>query len=135
MDVNQLEQVIEAAWDNRDNINPDTKGEARDAVEETLLAMDSGKLRVAEKIDGTWNVNQWAKKAVLLSFRLADMAPIAGGPGQNTNWFDKVPSKFEGWGDAQFREAGFRLHKASHRRHPKLPAFAGELLDGALLRP
>lgn len=108
MDVSQLEQVIEAAWDNRDNINPDTKGEARDAVEETLLAMDSGKLRVAEKIDGAWNVNQWAKKAVLLSFRLADMAPIAGGPGENTNWFDKVPSKFEGWGDAQFREAGFR---------------------------
>lgn len=103
-----LEVAVEAAWDNRDSINSGTTGEARDAVESALDAMDSGSLRVAErKDDGDWHVNQWAKKAVLLSFRLNDMAPIAGGPGTST-WWDKVPSKFEGWGESQWGEAGFR---------------------------
>ena len=103
-----LELAVEAAWDNRDSINSGTTGEARDAVESALNAMDSGSLRVAEqKDDGDWHVNQWAKKAVLLSFRLNDMAPIAGGPGTST-WWDKVPSKFEGWGESQWGEAGFR---------------------------
>ena len=103
-----LEAAVEAAWDNRDTINSGTTGEARDAVEQALGAMDSGSLRVAERgDDGTWNVNQWAKKAVLLSFRLNDMTPIDGGPG-NATWWDKVPSKFEGWGENQWSDAGFR---------------------------
>lgn len=103
-----LEAAIEAAWDNRDAINSGTAGETRDAVESALSAMDSGALRVAERgDDGAWHVNQWAKKAVLLSFRLNDMTPIEGGPGGST-WWDKVPSKFEGWGENQWSSAGFR---------------------------
>ncbi len=102
-----LQATIEAAWDARDGINVATKGEVRDAVEAALEALDRGEKRVAEKVDGKWVVNQWLKKAVLLSFRLNDMAPIPGGPGGST-WFDKVPSKFDGWGDNQFRAAGFR---------------------------
>ena len=86
-----------------------TTGAIRDAVDAALDALDDGGLRVAEKAsNGAWTVNQWAKKAVLLSFRLNDMQPIGGGPGRDTNWWDKVPSKFEGWGDNRFREAGFR---------------------------
>ena len=108
MSYQDLQTTIEAAFDNRDAVNYATTGEIREAVEEALNLMDSGKARVAEKIDGDWQVNQWLKKAVLLSFRLNDMGMIAGGPGENTNWWDKVPSKFEGWGEAQFREAGFR---------------------------
>jgi 2,3,4,5-tetrahydropyridine-2-carboxylate N-succinyltransferase len=103
-----LETAIESAWDARDTITPATTGETRDAIEDTLSALDSGKLRVAEKQeDGSWHVNQWAKKAVLLSFRLNDMKPISGGNG-DTTWWDKVPSKFDGWGEAQWRQAGFR---------------------------
>ncbi|RED13007.1 2,3,4,5-tetrahydropyridine-2,6-dicarboxylate N-succinyltransferase [Pontivivens insulae] len=104
----QLESAIEAAWDARDTISSSTTGETREAVEETLLALDSGALRVAEPTEsGAWHVNQWAKKAVLLSFRLNDMEVQPGGPNGST-WWDKVPSKFEGWGDNQWREAGFR---------------------------
>ena len=107
-----LEKTIDTAWDNRENVGPATKGEVRDAVEATLDLLDSGKLRVAEKIDGNWTVHQWAKKAVLLSFRLYDMTPIPGGPKDpakgDAPWFDKIPSKFAGWGDTQFRAAGFR---------------------------
>ncbi len=103
-----LETAIESAWDARDQISPATTGETREAIEDTLNALDSGKLRVAEKQeDGSWHVNQWAKKAVLLSFRLNDMEPISGGNG-GTTWWDKVPSKFDGWGENQWREAGFR---------------------------
>lgn len=108
MSIAQLETVIEAAFDNRDSVNYETTGEIRDAVGEALNLMDRGELRVAEKKDGAWTVNQWAKKAVLLSFRLNDMETIAGGPGNNTNWWDKVPSKFEGWGADEFKTAGFR---------------------------
>ena len=108
MDMGQLANAIDAAWEDRDAITIDTKGEVRDAVDTTLHALDSGKLRVAEKAKDEWQVNQWAKKAVLLSFRLNDMATIAGGPGGNAPWFDKVPSKFDGWSDSEFREAGFR---------------------------
>ncbi len=107
MDLQALETTIEAAWENRDSVGLDSKGEIRDAVEDTLLALDSGKLRVAEKRAEGWHVNQWAKKAVLLSFRLNDMEVIEGGPGQ-ASWWDKVPSKFDGWGANRFREAGFR---------------------------
>ncbi|MEM7061391.1 MAG: 2,3,4,5-tetrahydropyridine-2,6-dicarboxylate N-succinyltransferase [Pseudomonadota bacterium] len=103
-----LEAAIEAAWDDRDNVNAGTMGEVREAVDTALGQMDGGALRVAERADdGTWNVNQWAKKAVLLSFRLNDMSPIEGGPGGAT-WWDKVPSKFEGWGENQWSAAGFR---------------------------
>ena len=103
-----LETAIEAAWDARDTITSDTKGEVREAITDTMNALDSGKLRVAERRDnGDWHVNQWAKKAVLLSFRLNDMEQIPGGNG-DTSWWDKVPSKFAGWGDNQWRDAGFR---------------------------
>ncbi len=108
MPARKLEALIEAAWEERDGIGPETAGETRDAIEAALLALDGGKFRVAEKQSGAWQVNQWLKKAVLLSFRLNDMSPIAGGPGAAAPWFDKVPSKFEGWGEAEFREAGFR---------------------------
>ncbi|RED48050.1 2,3,4,5-tetrahydropyridine-2,6-dicarboxylate N-succinyltransferase [Aestuariispira insulae] len=117
MSYQDLQATIEAAFDNRDTVNYGTTGEIREAVNEALNLMDSGKARVAEKIDGEWQVNQWLKKAVLLSFRLNDMKPIAGGPGENTNWWDKVPSKFEGWGEANFREAGFRAVPGSIVRH------------------
>ena len=104
----QLEAAIEAAWDARDKITPSTTGETRDAIEATLDALDSGSLRVAERgADGKWSVNQWAKKAVLLGFRLKDMEAQSGGP-QGTGWWDKVDSKFKGWDDAKWREAGFR---------------------------
>jgi len=103
----QLQPVIDAAWEARDQVNFQTKGEVRDAVESTLTALDNGKLRVAEKIDGKWSVNQWAKKAVLLSFRLTDNMLISDAPG-GANWFDKVPSKFAGWDEQRFRAAGFR---------------------------
>ena len=102
-----LETAIEAAWEARDSLTPATRGEAREAVEATLEALDKGVLRVAEKRGADWQVNQWAKKAVLLSFRLNDMAVISGGNGLAT-WWDKVPSKFDGWGESQWRAAGFR---------------------------
>ncbi|GMV62887.1 MAG: 2,3,4,5-tetrahydropyridine-2,6-dicarboxylate N-succinyltransferase [Parvibaculum sp.] len=108
MSLADLKPVIERAFENRDQINAQTKGEVRDAVNEALNALDSGKARVAEKFQGTWEVHQWLKMAVLLSFRLNDMGLIAGGPGKDTNWWDKVPSKFEGWGEAEFRAGGFR---------------------------
>ena len=104
----QLEAAIEAAWEARDGITPASKGEAREAIEATLAALDSGKLRVAERqADGQWHVNQWAKKAVLLGFRLKDMEIHAGGP-QGGTWWDKVDSKFNGWGHDQWKSAGFR---------------------------
>ncbi|MFK0385128.1 2,3,4,5-tetrahydropyridine-2,6-dicarboxylate N-succinyltransferase [Rhizobium sp. RM] len=107
-DLTSLETIIESAFDNRDSVNVSTKGEIRDAVETSLLLLDGGKARVAEKqADGNWKVNQWLKKAVLLSFRLNDMEIVTGGPGEST-WWDKVPSKFENWGENQFRAAGFR---------------------------
>ncbi|WP_375264860.1 2,3,4,5-tetrahydropyridine-2,6-dicarboxylate N-succinyltransferase [Planktotalea sp.] len=104
----QLETAIEAAWEARDTITPTTTGEQREAIEDTLNALDSGKLRVAEKqASGDWHVNQWAKKAVLLGFRIKDMEQHEGGP-QGAGWWDKVDSKFKGWGDAEWKAAGFR---------------------------
>lgn len=102
-----LETAIEAAWEARDTITPATTGQTRDAVEATLEALDRGELRVAEKRGSDWHVNQWAKKAVLLGFRLKDMEMQPGGP-QNGGWWDKVDSKFAGWDAAHWREAGFR---------------------------
>jgi 2,3,4,5-tetrahydropyridine-2-carboxylate N-succinyltransferase len=107
-DLTSLAAVIETAFNDRDNVNLSTRGEIRDAVETALNLLDSGKVRVAERgADGAWTVNQWLKKAVLLSFRLNDMQIVEGGPGGAT-WWDKVPSKFEGWGENRFRDAGFR---------------------------
>ena len=103
-----LESEIEAAWSVRDTINPSTKGKVRDAIEETLEALDKGNLRVAEKTnDNVWQVNQWAKKAVLLGFRIKDMEIQSGGP-QSSGWWDKVDSKFKGWSDEAWKKAGFR---------------------------
>ena len=102
-----LENTINELWENRDQLSINTTGEGRDAVDQALDLLDNGTHRVAEKLDGKWVVNQWLKKAVLLSFRLNDMTTISGGPG-GANWFDKVPSKFENWGEAEFRKAGFR---------------------------
>jgi 2,3,4,5-tetrahydropyridine-2-carboxylate N-succinyltransferase len=101
-----LQSTIEAAWDNRDAIDPKDRA-LKDAVEAAILRLDSGEERVAEKIDGDWRVNQWLKKAVLLSFRLNPMETIPGGPGGAT-WWDKVPSKFLEWGPESFAQAGFR---------------------------
>jgi len=104
----ELARTIDAAFDNRNDIGPATTGPVREAVEAALDLLDRGAARVAEKgPDGTWRVNQWLKKAVLLSFRLNDMEVIPGGPG-NAAWWDKVPSKFAGWDDNRFRDAGFR---------------------------
>ncbi len=108
MSLTALEATINAAFDARDTVNPSTKGEVREAVDQALDLLGKGAVRVAERQDnGAWAVNQWLKKAVLLSFRLNDMTTIEGGPGGAT-WWDKVPSKFCGWGEADFREAGFR---------------------------
>lgn len=108
MSLSALETTINAAFEARDSVNASSKGEVRDAVEAALDLLDKGEARVAErKADGAWQVNQWLKKAVLLSFRLNDMSPIPGGPGGAT-WWDKVPSKFAGWGENRFRAAGFR---------------------------
>jgi 2,3,4,5-tetrahydropyridine-2-carboxylate N-succinyltransferase len=108
----RLQTLIEQAWESRASINPQTAGDVRDAVETALEALDLGRARVAEKIPGatgpnSWKVNQWLKKAVLLSFRLNDNRIIGGGPGEAT-WWDKISSKFAGWGENRFREAGFR---------------------------
>ena len=112
MTTADLAGIIDAAWEARDTITTQTKGSVRDAVEAALDGLDQGKLRVAEKHEGQWVVRQWLKKAVLLSFRLYDMAEIPGGPTDAERgpaiWWDKVPSKFAGWDAAKFRAAGFR---------------------------
>src|SRR5215469_15653257 len=102
------DKTVDAAFDARDGVTPATHGAAREAVEAALDLMDRGEARVAERAgNGSWRVNQWLKKAVLLSFRLNEMEAIGGGPGKAA-WWDKVPSKFDGWGDNRFRAAGFR---------------------------
>jgi 2,3,4,5-tetrahydropyridine-2-carboxylate N-succinyltransferase len=126
--MSDLQSIIEKAWDDRDAINFSTKGEVRDAVETALLALDSGERRVAEKGADGWTVNQWLKKAVLLSFRLNDMELIPGAPG-GASWWDKVPSKFAGWGEAEFRSAGFRAVPGSIVRR------GAHIAKGAVLMP
>lgn len=101
----QLRNIIESAWENRAALNTQTRGEVRDAVESVLADLDKGVVRIAEKIDGKWQVNQWLKKAVLLSFRLNDNQLMESG---HLHYFDKVPSKFATWDEAEFRSAGFR---------------------------
>jgi len=105
--MKNAQAIIEDAWENRDTVNLKTKGNIRKAVEFALNQLDAGKLRVASKETGTWVTHQWLKKAVLLSFRLNDMELVKGGPG-TSKWWDKVPSKFEGWTAKDFRSGGFR---------------------------
>ena len=104
---NQIKTAIELAWEERDNISSETTGDIRDAVEMAMTLLDSGKERVAHKESNKWTVNQWLKKAVLLSFRLNNMKMINNSPGDG-NWWDKVPSKFENWDKKEFMEADFR---------------------------
>lgn len=124
----ELQRLIDDAWEKRDQLSPATRGPARDAVEAALHALDAGRLRVAEKAGGEWRVNQWLKKAVLLSFRLNDFAPIPGGPA-GAPWWDKIESKFKGWDAKRFGEAGFRAVPGSIVRHA---SFIGK---GAVLMP
>ncbi|MEO7276600.1 MAG: 2,3,4,5-tetrahydropyridine-2,6-dicarboxylate N-succinyltransferase [Sphingomicrobium sp.] len=105
--TDELQRVIESAWDQRDELGPATVGEVRDAVEAALQALDSGRVRVAENVAGSWTVHQWLKKAVLLSFRLSPMEVIDGAPG-GASWWDKVQSKFAGWTARDFEAAAFR---------------------------
>ena len=107
-DLASLEKTIDAAFDARDGVSTSTKGEVRDAVDEVLNLLDAGKVRAATRgDDGVWAVHQWVKKAVLLSFRLNAMEIVKNGPG-NAVWWDKVPSKFDGWGASEFEAGGFR---------------------------
>jgi 2,3,4,5-tetrahydropyridine-2-carboxylate N-succinyltransferase len=112
-----LSKIIDTAFEDRVNVGFATVGAVREAVEAALELLDSGKARVAERQpDGSWVVNQWLKKAVLLSFRLNDNQLIEGGPGGG-RWWDKVPSKFAGWSENRFREAGFRAVPGAVVRH------------------
>ncbi|MDR3326388.1 MAG: 2,3,4,5-tetrahydropyridine-2,6-dicarboxylate N-succinyltransferase [Rhodospirillaceae bacterium] len=120
--------VIENAWEKRTEINIETRGSILEAVEVVLEALDIGKLRVAQKIDGVWLTNQWAKKAILLSFQLNDNTIINNGPGQAT-WYDKVPSKFNGWRAEHFKKAKFRATPGSIVRH------SAYIAPGAILMP
>jgi len=125
----ELARTIDQAFDQREAVGPATTGQVRDAVEAALDLLDRGQARVAEKqADGSWRVNQWLKKAVLLSFRLNDMTVIGGGPGKAV-WWDKVASKFEGWGEARFKEAGFRAVPGSIVRR------AAYVAPGVVLMP
>jgi 2,3,4,5-tetrahydropyridine-2,6-dicarboxylate N-succinyltransferase len=124
----ELARIVEEAWESRETLNAGTRGVVRDAVQAALEGLDSGTLRVAEKIGGEWQVHQWLKKAVLLSFRLTDMKPIEGAPG-GAHWWDKVDSKFAGWGENRFRAAGFRAVPGAVVRHSAFIA------KGAVLMP
>ena len=112
----QLAAIIDAAWDGREAVSSATQGEVRDAVQTALAGLDDGSFRVAEKREGEWQVNQWLKKAVLLSFRLNENVVVDGGA-SGAPAYDKVPSKFAGWGENRFREAGFRVVPGAVARH------------------
>ena len=134
MDMAQLEQDINTAWEDRDSISAATTGAVRDAVNAALGMLDDGSARVAEpRGDHQWHVNQWLKKAVLLSFRLNDMAVITSGTNYpesgEASWWDKVPSKFAGWGEGKFRDAGFRAVPGCVVRH------SAHIAAGAVLMP
>ena len=128
MSQERLQATIDVAWENVKNVTPGTKGPVRDAVDEALAGLDTGALRVAEKIDGQWVTHQWLKKAVLLSFRLNDSQMIPGGPG-GSSWYDKVRPKFQGWDEKQFRDAGIRVLPGAQVRYPAYIA------PGAVLLP
>ncbi|HEX5238168.1 MAG TPA: 2,3,4,5-tetrahydropyridine-2,6-dicarboxylate N-succinyltransferase [Sphingomicrobium sp.] len=123
-----VQQLIDAAWEERDLIGPDSRGEIRQAVDSAIAALDSGELRIAEQSAGGWIVNQWLKKAVLLSFRLSPMEAISGAPG-GAHWWDKVPSKFAGWGEKEFAAAGFRAVPGAIVRR------GAHIAPGAVLMP
>jgi 2,3,4,5-tetrahydropyridine-2-carboxylate N-succinyltransferase len=128
-DLASLEKMIDAAFDSRDSINTSTRGEVRDAVEEVLNLLDAGKVRAATRgHNGAWDVHQWVKKAVLLSFRLNAMDVVKHGPG-NAVWWDKVPSKFDGWGASEFEAAGFRAVPSAVVRR------SAYIAPGAVLMP
>lgn len=129
MSHDQLQSVIESAFESGGAVNSETVGDVRTAVDTALSLLDSGVCRVATKENGEWTVHQWLKKAVLLSFRLNPMVAIPGGPGANTNWYDKVPSKFEGWDEARFSAAGFRAVPGAIVRH------SAYIAPGAVLMP
>ncbi len=126
--MKNIQIIIEQAWESRDKVSLKTKGPVRKAVDAALAMLDAGEARVAEKKDGQWVTNQWLKKAVLLSFRLNDMALIGGGPGKS-RWWDKVPSKFDGWTPKDFRKAGFRAVPNCIVRH------SAYIAPGAILMP
>src|SRR6266566_164435 len=128
MNDSELQSAIDRAWETRENLSPLTGGAVRDAVNAALEALDSGRLRVAEKRDGDWIVHQWLKKSVLLSFRLNDMTTVAGAPG-GAAWWDKVDSKFKGWGENRFRAAGFRAVPGCVVRH------SAHIAKGVVLMP
>jgi 2,3,4,5-tetrahydropyridine-2-carboxylate N-succinyltransferase len=123
-----LQAEIDEAWEARETLSPASEGPARKAVDEVLAALDCGEFRVAEKTGGHWHTHQWIKKAVLLSFRMTAMAPIAGGPG-GAHWWDKVPSKFANWSAEDFARAGFRAVPGAIVRHSAFIA------RGAVLMP
>jgi len=124
----ELQKTIDAAWEARDGVNLSTRGAVRDAVETALNLLDRGEARVAEKKGSDWVVNQWLKKAVLLSFRLNDMETIPGGPGGSSYW-DKVAPKFAGWTEADFRKGGFRVLPGAYVRK------SAYIAPGAVLLP
>lgn len=128
MSFANLQNAIDDAWENRDSITPQTTGTVREAIETALGFLDTGQLRVAEKLDGTWVTHQWLKKAVLLSFRINDMRQIPGAPNGST-WWDKVPTKFEGWDEGMFKAHGFRAVPGCVVRKPAFIA------PGAVLLP
>jgi 2,3,4,5-tetrahydropyridine-2-carboxylate N-succinyltransferase len=128
MTTQSLISTIDAAWEGRADIGLTTEGAVREAVAEALNLLDSGRARVAEPVGDGWQVNQWLKKAVLLSFRLNDNALIPGGP-NGSSWWDKVPSKFAGWGETQFRAAGFRAVPGAFARH------GAHISKGVILMP
>ena len=126
--MNELEPLVDQLWEERDTLGPQTQGEARAAVGRALGMLDTGAARVAEPGRDGWHVNQWLKKAVLLSFRLNPMEAIGGGAG-GAHWWDKVASKFAGWGEKEFRAAGFRAVPGSIVRH------GAYIAPGAVLMP
>ncbi len=125
------QQIIENLWEQRDKVNFIEDSEAKEAINSILDQLDSGSIRVCEKENEKWNVNQWIKKAILLSFKTKDMALIKGGPSfdkSDSYWWDKVPSKFEGWGEAQFQSAGFRAVPNCIVRHSAFIAKSAVLM-------
>ena len=122
MDIEKIKSIIDRVFDNNEDVNPSTSGEVRDSIETSLNCLDKGELRVAEPLGSSnWQVNQWLKKAVLLSFKINDMDVISGGPqsvnNDPANWWDKIPSKFSGWNKEKFKQAGFRAVPGSVVRH------------------
>ncbi len=128
MSLGNLQTTIDQAWEGRAELGTGTKGAVREAVDAALAALDSGEARVAERKDGKWIVNQWLKKAVLLSFRLNDNMLISDAPG-GASWWDKVPSKFVGWTAERYRKAGFRAVPGSVVRH------SAHIAPNAILMP